>query len=422
MKYEYTLREQLLVLTVVIIIVLIISLGVILPKQLVPIYEKNIYSYLKQPLNLIENDINSTSIDSEAAYLYINSNNEIVISHNFYDLIDIDIENFLDKIDYNYGKFRYKNKTYYYNTSKGINVTKIAFTNDNYIKSMRYSIFNTIFYTVGITYLVVTIILLYWSNSLVSKINKLKEKVDNINNENYKYEKLKEDDALYSLDNAINKMRLYLKENEEYKNQMYQNISHDFKTPITVMKSYIEAYDDKVLSEEKTMSVIKEQINKLEIKVHSLLYLNKINYIKDKNQKLSDTYDVGLILTSSLEKFKMARPDVNFKINIDAKNTVFRGSKDMWEAIIDNIMGNFIRYANKEISITLKNNKIIFYNDGPNIDNNILNNIFTPYERGINGMFGLGLSIVKKTLQLLDYDIFVKNEKKGIKFIIVKKK
>ena len=114
MKYEYTLREQLLVLTVVIIIVLIISLGVILPKQLVPIYEKNIYSYLKQPLNLIENDINSTSIDSEAAYLYINSNNEIVISHNFYDLIDIDIEDFLDKIDYNYGKFRYKNKTYYF--------------------------------------------------------------------------------------------------------------------------------------------------------------------------------------------------------------------------------------------------------------------------------------------------------------------
>ena len=287
---------------------------------------------------------------------------------------------------------------------------------------MRYSIFNTIFYTVGITYLVVTIILLYWSNSLVSKIDKLKEKVDNINNESYKYEKLKEDDALYSLDNAINKMRLYLKENEEYKNQMYQNISHDFKTPITVMKSYIEAYEDKVLSEEKTMSVIKEQINKLEIKVHSLLYLNKINYIKDKNQKLSDTYDVSLILTSSLEKFKMARPDVNFKINIDTKNTVFRGSKDMWEAIIDNIMGNFIRYANKEISITLKNNKIIFYNDGPNIDNNILNNIFTPYEKGINGMFGLGLSIVKKTLQLLDYDIFVKNEKKGIKFIIGKKK
>lgn len=287
---------------------------------------------------------------------------------------------------------------------------------------MRYSIFNTIFYTIGITYLVVTIILLYWSNSLVSKIDKLKEKVDNINNESYKYEKLKEDDALYSLDNAINKMRLYLKENEEYKNQMYQNISHDFKTPITVMKSYIEAYEDKVLSEEKTMSVIKEQINKLEIKVHSLLYLNKINYIKDKNQKLSDTYDVSLILTSSLEKFKMARPDVNFKINIDTKNTVFRGSKDMWEAIIDNIMGNFIRYANKEISITLKNNKIIFYNDGPNIDNNILNNIFTPYEKGINGIFGLGLSIVKKTLQLLDYDIFVKNEKKGIKFIIGKKK
>lgn len=422
MKYDNTLREQLLILTIIIIIVLVISLGVILPKQLVPIYEKNIYSYLKQPLNLVENNINSTDIDTETAYLYLNSNNEIIISDNFYDLIDIDIDLFISKITHDYGKFRYNKKTFYYNTSKKSNVTKVAFTNDNYIKSMRYSIFNTIFYTVGITYLVVTIILLYWSNKLVSKINKLKEKVDNINNDNYEYEKLNSDDPLYSLDNAINKMRIYLKENEEYKNQMYQNISHDFKTPITVMKSYIEAYEDKVESKEKTMSVIKEQINKLEIKIHSLLYLNKINYIKDKNKKLSDTYDISLILDSSLEKFKMARPDVCFKFDIDTKNTVFKGSKDMWEAIIDNIIGNFIRYANKEISVIIKNNKIIFYNDGPNIDEKFLNNIFTPYEKGINGMFGLGLSIVKKTLLLLDYDIEVKNEKKGVKFIIDKKK
>ena len=35
-----------------------------------------------------------------------------------------------------------------------------------------------------------------------------------------------------------------MKEQEAYKNQMYQNISHDFKTPITVMKSYIEAMED----------------------------------------------------------------------------------------------------------------------------------------------------------------------------------
>lgn len=90
----------------------------------------------------------------------------------------------------------------------------------------------------------------------------------------------------------------------------------------------------------------------------------------------------------------------------------------MWEAIIDNILNNFIRYAKKKIKITLKNNKIILYNDGENIDENVLNNIFTPYEKGVKGVFGLGLSIVKKTLHLLSYDIDIENVKNGVKFTI----
>ena len=90
----------------------------------------------------------------------------------------------------------------------------------------------------------------------------------------------------------------------------------------------------------------------------------------------------------------------------------------MWEAIIDNLLNNFVRYANETIKITIKNNKIILYNDGPNIDPNILNDIFTPYKKGVKGQFGLGLSIVKKTIMLLGYEISVHNEKKGISFII----
>ena len=90
----------------------------------------------------------------------------------------------------------------------------------------------------------------------------------------------------------------------------------------------------------------------------------------------------------------------------------------MWEAIIDNILNNFIRYANKEIKITIKNNKIILFNDGSNIDKDVLNNIFSPFEKGVNGVFGLGLSIVKKTLTFLNYDINIQNTKNGVKFII----
>ena len=48
----------------------------------------------------------------------------------------------------------------------------------------------------------------------------------------------------------------------------------------------------------------------------------------------------------------------------------------------------------------------------------VLNNIFTPYEKGVNGVFGLGLSIVKKTLHFLNYDISIENVKNGVKFTI----
>ena len=61
-------------------------------------------------------------------------------------------------------------------------------------------------------------------------------------------------DELYTLDRAVSDMHLYLTEQEEYKNQMYQNISHDFKTPITVIKSYIEASEDGIMTEREVMT------------------------------------------------------------------------------------------------------------------------------------------------------------------------
>ena len=212
-------------------------------------------------------------------------------------------------------------------------------------------------------------------------------------------------------------MKIYLKNNENYKNQAYQNISHDFKTPITVIKSYIEATEDGIETKEKSLEIIKEQINKLENKVHSLLYLNKLNYIKDKNENRRSITNISSIIKSSTDKFKLIRPDINFIVDVD-NSSIFRGTSDMWETIIDNLLNNFMRYAKTEIKITIKNKKIILFNDGDKIDESILNNIFTPYEKGLNGMFGLGLSIVKKSLQLLDYDITVSNVKNGVNFII----
>ena len=252
-------------------------------------------------------------------------------------------------------------------------------------------------------------------------IEKLKNKIDNIDNPDYNHKiDFEIDDEIKSLALAIEDMRLSLINQEEYRNQMYQNISHDFKTPLTVIKSYIEAVDDKVEDEATALKVIKEQTSKLEQKVHSLLYLNKLDYLKDsKNVKLVPV-DMENIIKSEVEKFKFHRKELNFIIEYD-KKCQFVGTVENWETILDNLLSNFIRYATTTIKITAKQNKLILYNDGDNIDNDFLEGIFTPFRKGIKGEFGLGLSIVKKTLNLMNYDIVIVNEKEGVSFIITKR-
>lgn len=412
------LTEQLLFICIVIVVIMIISLGIILPRNLLPIYEDNLYNYLGESLNILDSPENS-KINSEVAYIYVNNEN-IYISNNLNKVLGLDSpKEILSKINKEEGKFLYNKKVYYYSTITSNNTKKIALTGSSYINDMRISIFKIILLVVGITFIIVSMVILIWSNSLVNRIKKLKEKIDNLNNDNYNH-KIKYDyeDEISTLEVALEKMRVYLKEEEEYKNQMYQNISHDFKTPITVMKSYIEAFEDGVITDKEAVKVSKEQLSKLEGKVHSLLYLNKLNYFKDKKDIIKEMCDVSKVVFDSVDKFSLVRNDVKFTLDIDEKNTIFKGSSEMWEAIIDNILNNFIRYANKEIKITIKNNKIILFNDGPNIDKDVLNNIFSPFEKGVNGVFGLGLSIVKKTLTFLNYDINIQNTKNGVKFII----
>ena len=417
--YTRNLDQQLVSLGIVIITVLFIGTGIVLPNALVPIYEKNIYQYLKEPLILAQDDFKNDTLESDIAYLYVVGKDRIIHSDNLMKVIKSTPKQVLKNINNEYGKFKYFGRTYYYNTSKEEEITKIAITDDGYIELIKHDILFAILPVLYITLILVVGLLLLWSRKLVLKIGHLKNKIVNINNANYidNYE-YKIDDEFKALSIAIDNMKTYLLKDEQYKSQMYQNISHDFKTPLTVMKSYVEAVDDGVQDEEEALKIIREQIEKLETKVHSLLYLNKLNYIKDSKKFSYEKTDIVEILKASMEKFKILRKDIKWKITIVDKNTLYNGNTDMWEAIIDNILNNFIRYAKKEIHVTIKGGKIILYNDGPNINENILDDIFTPYKKGIKGQFGLGLSIVKKTAHFLGYEISVKNEKKGISFII----
>ena len=421
MRHINKLSKQLVWLVGFIFVILFIILGLVLPKMLIPVAENNIYNYLREPLQLVNGNVDYKLLDTEIAYIYV-VGDSVLTTKNLQDELGIDnVSSLMKKINNEYGKIKYKHKYYYYYAIENERVKKIAITNDSYINKTKTEILGSIFPVVLGTCLLIGLILIAWSTIIVKKIEKLKDKVDNIDNPDYNHKiDFEVDDEIKSLGLAIEDMRLSLINQEEYRNQMYQNISHDFKTPLTVIKSYIEAVEDGVEDEATALNVIKEQTSKLEQKVHSLLYLNKLDYLKDSKNIELVPVDMEEIIKTEVEKFKFYRKELNFIVEYDKKSQ-FVGTVENWETILDNLLGNFIRYATTTIKITAKQNKLILYNDGDNISNDYLEGIFTPFRKGIKGQFGLGLSIVKKTLNIINYDITINNEKKGVSFIITKR-
>jgi len=393
-------------------------LGQLLPRFLHPVYTNNVYQYLRH-LPLIEvEDFEGANL-KDYAYIYVLD--DIYYSPNLKDLIDLDVDILLTKFIDECGEFYYKDNAFYY---CNLNENKFTFTNANYINEVEYTTLSIVLPATRITVAIVCAIIIgivyYWTIRIFKRIEMLKQKIDHLDSESYS--EIKDDkrhviSELNALSDALDDMRITFQNQEEYRNQVFQSISHDFKTPLAVVKSHIEALEDGMLKPGQFENVIKTQLFKLEYKVNSLLYLNKLNYITDLEKYRKEKFDIRLVIDESSEKFKFQRPEIEYKIHYSG-NTEFRGNEDAWEAIIDNLLNNFMRYAKKEIHISVIDNELIIYNDGPSIDENILNDAFTPYKKGVNGVFGLGLAIVKRTVNMLGYEVTVQNETKGITFMI----
>ncbi|MBQ4570486.1 MAG: HAMP domain-containing histidine kinase [Bacilli bacterium] len=415
------LGRQLLSIFIINFCIIVIFIGNVVPNIIKNRFESSIYENLKSQLEDLNSNIEAHVNIGDTAYIYI-EDDIFYMSPNIYDMLgEKDSLKIIEYMDDTYGEFKYKNHLYYYYKIVDKNNTKISLIEGSFVLKTEEAILTLSLLILLLVYIGITLIISLWSRSVVKKIEKIKSKVDNIDNPNYKFEEICGVDELSLLDSAIDDMRVSLLKQEELRSQLYQNISHDFKTPLTVIKSYIEAVEDGVENSEKAMQVILEQTNKLEAKVHSLLYLNKLDYLKDEDFNFRQKIDINRIVDLSIDKFKYHNSDVKIEKSTD-KNVSFYGTDDIWETIIDNILSNFYRYAESKIKINIKNNKIILYNDGPSIKEDFLEAMFIPFRKGIKGEFGLGLSIVKKSLVMIGYDIEVKNHnKKGVSFIITKK-
>ena len=165
MNNSFKLSKQLMWLITLSFVIVIISLGVALPRVITPVAEANLYNYLSEPLKFIDNEVDQTLIDTEIAYISIQKD-VISSSDNLDDVIKYkDLDKLIKEMPEEKGKFTYNNQQYYYYKIINKNTIRIAITNDSYIKNMKAKTLTAIFPIVLITYALIAFLLLIWSTN-----------------------------------------------------------------------------------------------------------------------------------------------------------------------------------------------------------------------------------------------------------------
>ena len=90
--------------------------------------------------------------------------------------------------------------------------------------------------------------------------------------------------------------------------------------------------------------------------------------------------------------------------------------------MVENLIDNALRYAVSYVKISLNDNELIVENDGKQIEEDRLDKLFKPYEKGTDGKFGLGLSIVQRVTSTYGYKVIAENLTNGVCFRIINNK
>lgn len=263
---------------------------------------------------------------------------------------------------------------------------------------------------------------------LTSDINQIGEYANKIAHKdwNEQIEIATDNEDILSLVNSFDSMRKKLVERDKLQQSVLQYISHELKTPIMIIASYIQAAKENIYPNgnlNSTFDTVLTQTNRMENKVKDLLFIAKLDKEQEEqdNNNLSQV-NLSLILQKIMYNFKAIRDsksDLEVLLNLDA-DLVISGHEDKISVAFENIVENQLRYAEKCIIvrsiIESKAISILFYNDGEKISDKDADYIFKPFEKGLKGNHGLGMSICKKIFQLHKGDIKFIPTAKGCMF------
>ncbi len=330
----------------------------------------------------------------------------------------------LDKFETEYQiVLRVDGVQYYYcmqKTPEGLTIITIA--DSGFSQIMRNSLLNRVVDVMFIVMVLMLMVLLTWMGNIIYPINQIKSYIDKLRVGIPAELNINRKDEIGLLAESLVAMNRELEKQEKAKVEMLHNISHDFKTPLSTIKSYAESIKDGVYpydTLEKSVDVIYDNADRLEKKVQSLLLLNRFSYVLEES---AETEEIAMseIINKTILGAKVIRPDIN--IEVELEDVYFLGNQESWTVVVENIIDNALRYAKSVIRIELKDEGGLYIkNDGPLLDEKNINNFFKPYEKGSDGQFGLGLSIVKRACNVYGYEAIGYNEEAMVVFRIYPK-
>ena len=296
----------------------------------------------------------------------------------------------------------------------------ISFLYNDYSTELVSSIRNELIYVQYIVLLAIGLIMALWVWTLIKPLHKIKNYIDTIREGESGTLSIHRGDEIGEVSSALVYMKNELDKQEKLKEEFMHNISHDLKTPIAVIRSYAQSMKDDIYpygTKEASLDVILENTERLEEKVKLFLYLNRLDYINQEELVLEDV-DINELVDHIVSQLDLSHNVID--VIEEDQNVIFLGQKEHWRNVIENIIENAKRYYKEKIVITIRKNEIIIFNDGPAISESLIEDIFKPYSKGEKGNFGLGLSIVKKVVDMYHYRIKVENVENGVQFKIYK--
>ncbi len=212
---------------------------------------------------------------------------------------------------------------------------------------------------------------------------------------------------------------------DKLRKDVMANVSHDLKTPLTMIRAYAEMIRDisgnNKEKRERHTQVIIEESERLTKLVNDMLNLSKLQSGVEPMEKKK--FDLSLLTLSIVERFGIYSEKEGYSFEKEIDSDVFvEGDERKIEQAVYNLVGNAVNYTgdDKKVKVKLKKSKntalLEIIDTGKGIPEEQLNTIWDRYyrlseshERPVKGS-GLGLSIVKAILLNHDLNFGVKSK------------